>query len=223
MTQKDSNVDRPSLTPTVYVVDDEPSVGDLLRRAIARMGYVPAVFLTAKDFLAAFDPARPGCLILDVHLPDMSGLQLLDVLNERRAPVPVVFMSGRAQFAMAVHAFKAGSLDFLEKPFTIQAMEAAIQRAIDTDHKNRELAGKKTDALRKIDSLTPRERQVMELVVSGRSNKRIADELGLSQKTIEVHRANVMTKMEAPSLADLVRMVVKDAGFDIQQSEAPAD
>ncbi len=193
--------------PVVYVVDDEPSLRDLMRRIVERLGYRYVGCATAQELLAAFNPAEHGCLVIDMYLPDMHGMQLLDLIVAKKWRIPIICISGRAQFTMAVHAFKSGSIDFLEKPFTIAAMEQAIQRALEIDSKTRERTVQISETKRRLEQLTPRERQVLELVVAGRSNRLIATELGLSTKTVEVHRANVMHKMAAESLADLVKMV----------------
>jgi FixJ family two-component response regulator len=191
----------------VYVVDDEPSLRDLMRRIVERLGYRYVGCATAQELLAAFRPEEHGCLVIDMYLPDMHGMELLDLIVAKRWRIPIICISGRAQFTMAVHAFKSGSIDFLEKPFTVAAMEQAIERALAIDRKARERDDELSETKRRLGQLTPRERQVMELVVAGRSNRLIATELGLSTKTVEVHRANVMHKMAAASLADLVKMV----------------
>jgi FixJ family two-component response regulator len=204
-----------TVPPIVHVVDDEPSVCRVFERVGALIGIETKSYSTAEAFLAAHDPKRPGCLILDLHLPTMSGLELLDEIGRRQWQLPIIIMSGKAAVSQAVAAFKAGSIDFLEKPFGTKEIEAAMRHALDVDRQNRELDAKKTklEAVRseiqqRIDKLTPRERQVMDLVVAGKSNRIIAADLGVSPKTIEVHRANVMQKMEAESLAELVKMAI---------------
>lgn len=194
-------------SPVVYVVDDEPSLRDLMRRIVERLGLRYVACATAQELITAFNPAEPGCVVIDMYLPDMHGMELLDLIVEKRWRIPVICISGRAQFTMAVHAFKSGSIDFLEKPFTVAAMEQAIQKALEIDSRTRQRSGEVTEIQRRLAQLTPRERQVMDLVVAGKSNRVVATDLGLSPKTVEVHRANVMHKMAAASLAELVKMV----------------
>ncbi len=198
-------------TPTpalVRVVDDEPAIQNLFAQMGASGGFEVVAHPTGADLLEHLDDSRPGCLVLDLMLPDLTGLQLLQQLAARGCRLPVVFMSGMARVCEAVKALKLGSIDFLEKPFDLPQMLAAIQRAIQVDVARR-LAGAGTAALRdRFARLTRREAEVMEQVVHGAANKTIAAELGLSPKTIEVHRANVMRKTQAASLAELVRMHV---------------
>ena len=211
-----------AVSPIVHVVDDEPSVCRVFERVGALIEIETTSYSTAEAFLSAYNPERPGCLILDLHLPTMSGLELLDEITKRQWQLPIIIMSGKAAVSHAVAAFKAGSIDFLEKPFGTKEIEAAMRHALDVDRQTREQDAKKSkkEAVRsgiqqRIDRLTPRERQVMELVVAGKSNRIIAGDLGVSPKTIEVHRANVMQKMQAESLAELVKMAIaarEDAG-----------
>jgi RNA polymerase sigma factor (sigma-70 family) len=212
-------------TQIVHVVDDEPSVCRVFERVGALIGIETTSYSTAEAFLGAYDPDRPGCLILDLHLPTMSGLELLDEISKRGWQLPIIIMSGKAAVSHAVAAFKAGSIDFLEKPFGTKEIEAAMRHALEVDQRTREEDAKKSkqEARRsviqeRIDRLTPRERQVMDLVVAGKSNRIIAGELGVSPKTIEVHRANVMQKMQAESLAELVKMAI--AARDDETGEA---
>lgn len=204
---------------TVHVVDDEPSICRVFERVCETMGLHARSYGTAEEFLGAYDSAKPGCLILDLNLPAMSGLELLDEIQNRGWHLPIIIMSGKAEVSHAVAAFKAGSLDFLEKPFGTKDIEAAVRHALDVDRDTRARAAKtqeveavRSDIQGRIDKLTPRERQVMDLVVAGKPNRIIAEELGVSPKTIEVHRANVMQKMRADSLAELVKMSI--AGRD---------
>ena len=169
----------------------------------------------AEKFLDEYDPGQPGCLVLDIHLPKMSGLELLEEISKRDWSLPIIIMSGRAAVSQAIAAFKAGSIDFLEKPFGTKEIEVAINNALEIDRKMRAEAARsqvveaaRSEIDRRYDRLTPRERQVMALVVEGKPNRVIAEELGVSPKTVEVHRANVMQKMEAPSLPDLVKMAI---------------
>jgi len=202
-------------TAMVHVVDDEPSVCRVFERVGTLIGITTTSYSTAEAFLSAYDPSRPGCLILDLHLPTMSGLELLAEIGNRQWQLPIIIMSGKASVSQAITAFKEGSIDFLEKPFGTKEIEAAMRHALGVDAKMREqrVVDQRRDEIRseietRIAKLTPRERQVMGLVVSGKSNRIIASELSVSPKTIEVHRANVMQKMQADSLASLVKMAV---------------
>ena len=163
---------------------------------------------SAEEFLEAYDPARPGCIVLDVRMPGLSGLELQDRLREDRFAPPVLLITGHGDIPMAVRALKAGAVDFIEKPFSDQVLLERIQQALDVDAKHRGALGKLTDIERRLTRLTARERQVFAIVVTGKPNKVIASDLGLSQKTVEVHRAHVMDKMRANSFADLVKMAV---------------
>lgn len=212
---------RAVLPATVYAVDDDQSLLDLIAKVGERCGLRTVPCRTAQDFLEAYDAKQPGCLLIDIYLPDMNGMQLLDLIVERKWRIPVVMMTGRAEVEQAVHAFKAGSLDFLQKPFTLQQLEAVIRRAVDLDARWRDEDKERGDVQRRIGNLTPREKQVMQLVVAGRSNKLIAAELGLSPKTVEVHRANVMHKMGAKTLPDLVKMVVTRGGEAANEPPKP--
>lgn len=198
----------PNQTPLVHVVDDEPSICRLFERICGQIGLSSASYGKAEAFLEAYDPSRPGCLILDVHLPQMSGLELLEEISKRGWQLPIVIISGKAEVSTAVQAFRLGSIDFLEKPFARDDVEAVLRHAIELDLEHRQAAASHAEISRRMAKLTPREHQVMDLVVAGKSNRVIAEELGVSPKTIEVHRANVMQKMEADSLAALVKMAV---------------
>jgi len=172
------------------------------------------VYASAQEFLPKYAVDQPGCLIVDVRMPGMSGLELQEQLNLRGAMIPVIFVTGHGDISMAVEAMRHGAFDFLPKPFRDQDLLDRIQKAMEKDAKNRhEIA--QTDRIRQqFESLTPREREVLELVTSGKANKVMAGDLGVSQRTIEIHRARVMEKMHANSLAQLVRMVLnlKDSG-----------
>ncbi|MBK8976637.1 MAG: response regulator transcription factor [Planctomycetes bacterium] len=198
----------PRTRPTIFVVDDDAAILDLVRRVCAPIEAQIQTFTSARAFLSVVHDNVPGCLVLDYKLPDLNGLQILQQLQEREIELPVIFISGKAEVSTAVQAFKLGSMDFLEKPFDIQELHDTVKRAVARDATLRETRAKRTAIGDRIASLTPRESQVMELVVAGRANKTIAAELGVSPKTIEVHRANVMQKMQAGSLAELVQMVM---------------
>jgi len=191
---------------TVYVVDDDPGVLKALTRLLQSSGYSVAAFQSPRAFLDGHDPAAPGCLVLDVAMPGLNGLELQRRLAESGSDRAIVFISGQADIPLSVRAMKAGAIDFLPKPFDDVQLLVAIGIAIE---KNRALsetrAGKEAFAQR-LATLTSREREVLERVVFGELNKHIASELGTVEKTIKVHRARVMRKMGAASFADLVRM-----------------
>jgi FixJ family two-component response regulator len=192
----------------VHIVDDDEAVCSSLRLLLKSRGIPAASHVSAEDFLAKYDPEEPGCLVLDVRMPGMSGLELQDELNRRGAIIPVIFITGHGDVPMAVEAMQHGAADFLQKPFRDQDLTDRIQQALTTDHRNRELLREK-DAIRaRLASLSPRETQVLRLVTLGKSNKVIAGDLGVSQRTVEIHRAHLMEKMAASSLAQLVRMTM---------------
>lgn len=194
---------------TVFVVDDDEAVRTSLRLLIRSIGLPVDTFESAQDFLARFDPERPGCLVLDIRMPGMSGLELQQKLNERHAITPIVFITGHGDVPMAVEAMQAGAIDFVQKPFRDQDLIDRIHRALEKDRTNR-AALRERDAIRqRIAELTPREREVLNLVTKGCANKVIAGDLSVSQRTVEIHRARVMEKMGASSLAHLVRMVIE--------------
>ena len=190
----------------VRIVDDEPSIQDLFTRMAALGGFVPQAHLTAHSLLESLDESRPGCVVLDLVLPDATGIEVLQELARRECKLPVVFVSGMARVSEAVSALKLGSVDFIEKPFEVQDMLAVVRRAIDLDARNRRTEVDQGQLRSRFEELTPREREVMEQIVQGAANKEVAATLGLSPKTVEVHRANVMRKTNAHSLAELVRM-----------------
>ena len=193
---------------TVFIVDDDEAVRDSLSWLMQSVGLNTETFPSADSFLQGFGEDRPGCLLLDIRMPGMSGLELQNVLQERGFRLPLVVISGHADVPMAVRALKAGAFDFVEKPFNDQLLLDTVQRAIEQDREQRE-SHAQIDAWRaRLDTLTPREREVLELVVVGASNKQISSELGVSLKTVEAHRARVMDKLEADSLSQLVRMTL---------------
>lgn len=194
--------------PIVSVVDDEPTIQQLFVKLCRLEGLAVRTWTKGADFLTDFDASQPGCLVLDLNLPDMTGLQVLEQLAKRGCQIPVVFMSGLANVSQAVAALKLGSLDFVEKPFAIDDMLAAIRRAIESDRQRREAEQQQLHLRERFAALTPRETEVMDLVVQGHANKTVAATLGVSPKTVEVHRANVMRKTGASSLAELVRMKI---------------
>jgi FixJ family two-component response regulator len=193
---------------TVFVIDDDDAVRNSLRLLLKSVGLPVQACASAQEFLPAYDPRQPGCLVLDVRMPGMSGLELQQQLNLRGAIIPVVFISGHGDIPMAVEAMQHGAFDFLQKPFRDQDLIDRVQRALERDAANRAQL-QETDRIRaRWESLTAREREVLELVTEGKPNKVMAADLGVSQRTVEIHRARVMEKMEAHSLAQLVRMMM---------------
>lgn len=199
--------------PKVFIVDDDEAVRNSLRLLVKSVGLPAVTANSAQEFLATYAPADPGCLILDVRMPGMSGIELQQQLNLRGAVIPVIFITGHGDIPMAVEAMQQGAFDFLQKPFRDQDLIDRVQRALEKDRTNRAELLERARIRERRDSLTPREREVLELVASGKPNKVMAADLGLSQRTVEIHRARVMEKMGASSLAQLVRMVL-----DLQES-----
>jgi two-component system response regulator FixJ len=194
--------------PTVFVVDDDDAVRNSLKLLVKSVGLPVITFATAQDFLGAYRPEQPGCLILDIRMPGMSGLELQQQLNLRGAVIPVVFISGHGDIPMAVEAMQHGAFDFLQKPFRDQDLIDRIQKAMEKDAASRDQLRELGRIKERVDSLTTREREVLGLMTLGKQNKVMAGDLGVSQRTIEIHRARVMEKMEARSLAQLVRMML---------------
>ena len=196
--------------PIVFVVDDEPAIRDSLAMLLRSVGLATRTFESAQAFLDAFQPVPNSCLLADVRMPGMSGLELQETLRTRGLKVPVIVLTGHGDIAMAVRAMKAGAADFIEKPYNDQVLIDAVHRALAA---SREPAAAQPAADRagieaRLATLSPREREVMQLVIEGKPNKVIATRLGLSTRTVEVHRAKVMEKMQAASLAELVRMAL---------------
>ena len=192
--------------PTIYIVDDDDGMRRALTVLMTTVGYHAVPFAKPTDFLAKHDPRQPGCLVLDVRMPEMSGLEVQQQLNRSGALIPVILITGHGDIPMAVQAMKDGAFDFLQKPFRDQELLDRINAALKQDAENRAAVERLADVKARAESLTPREREVMALVVDGRANKVIAIDLGLSERTVEIHRANVMEKMGARSVAHLVKM-----------------
>jgi FixJ family two-component response regulator len=195
--------------PIVFVVDDDESVRDAVKRLIASVGLRVETFGSTREFLGGKRPDAPACLVLDVRLPDTSGLELQRDLAEANIHIPIIFITGHADVPMTVRAMKAGAVEFLTKPFRGQELLDAVQEAIAKDRLARTEQAHMTLLRTRYDSLTAREKEVLKLVASGLLNKQIGAELGTSELTIKTHRGRVMQKMEAESLADLVRMFEK--------------
>jgi FixJ family two-component response regulator len=192
--------------PIVFVVDDDPSVRDSVRNLLASVGLQVETFGSARDFLSRKRPETPACLVLDVRLPDLGGLEFQRALAESNVHIPIIFITGHADVPMTVRAMKAGAVEFLTKPFRGQELLGAIQAAIAKDRVAWSERAQMKELRASYDSLTVREKEVLRLVVSGLLNKQIGAELGTSELTIKTHRGHVMEKMGAESLADLVRM-----------------
>lgn len=193
---------------TVFIVDDDEAVRDSLAFLMQSVGLRTESYDSADSFLQAGVSQRAGCLLLDIRMPGMSGLELQGVLEERGIKLPVIFISGHADVPMAVRALKAGAFDFVEKPFNDQLLLDGVQRAIEADRQQRQSEAQLGEWRALMATLTPREREVMELVVDGAANKVIGAALGVSLKTVEAHRARVMDKLKADSISHLVRMSV---------------
>jgi FixJ family two-component response regulator len=196
-------------TATVFVVDDDPSVRGALGDLFASVGLRVELFGSPTEFLRAKLPDAPCCLVLDVRLPGKSGLDFQNELNESDIRLPIIFLTGHGDIPMSVRAMRAGAIEFLTKPFHDQDLLDAVQLALERDDAARAEARVRTMLSRRYETLTPRERVVMALLTAGRRNKQIAGEIGTSEVTVKVHRANLMRKMEAASLVDLAAMAAK--------------
>jgi two-component system response regulator FixJ len=192
--------------PAVFIVDDDDAVRRFLGGLIESVALRVEAYASAQDFLAAYEPDRPGCLVLDVRMPGMSGLELQRELVERAIDLPVIVLTGHGNVQVAVHAMKAGAIDFVEKPFDNELLLDRIQKAVAKSVRARGERIKRDEIAQRAQLLTPRERQVLDLVIAGETNKGVARRLDISERTVEIHRANVMHKMHAKSLADLVKM-----------------
>ena len=194
--------------PVVFVVDDDAAIRRSLRFLIESVGLNVETYQTAEQFLDAYDPSRPGCLILDVRMPGMSGLHLQEELMARQADLPIIIVTGYAEVPMAVRALKTGAVDFIEKPFSDQLLLERVREAIESERARRAERAERDAVTERLACLTTREREVLEGVIAGKPNKVIAAELGLGTKTVEAHRAKVMKKLKVQSLADLVRLAI---------------
>jgi len=204
--------ERPITIPTVYVIDDDDGMRRALSLLLNTVGYRTIAFANPAEFLAQFDADTHGCLVLDIRMPGMSGLELQQHLNRTGSMLPVIFITGHGDVPMAVQAMKEGAFEFIQKPFRDQDLLDRINHAIQQDAENRNTLARRADVVRRLEALTPRERQVMEMVVDGAANKVIAIDLDLSERTVEIHRAKVMEKMGARSVAHLVKLHLSLAG-----------
>ncbi len=195
--------------PTIFIVDDDAAVLTSLARLVRSAGYQAVTFSSAGEFLDRVTADTPGCLVLDVHLPELSGLDLQQALATAGHSLPIIFLTGYGDIPMSVRAIKAGAVDFLTKPCNDQDLLTAIQQALAQDRQARQAHAGVADIQQRLATLTPREREVLALVVAGQLNKQIAAALGASEQTIKVHRGRVMEKLQAASLAELVRLAEK--------------
>jgi len=192
--------------PTAYVVDDDESIRTLWRWLLESNGIAVQTFATAREFIDAYRHGGPGCLVLDLRLPGMSGLELQEYLRQRQVAIPIVFVTGHGDVPSAVHAIKGGAVDFIQKPFGYREVVQIIRRALERDAQLRERRARRSEYEERVATLSDREREVMLRVIEGKLNKVIADELEISVKTVEFHRAKVMEKMGVGSVAALVQL-----------------
>lgn len=193
--------------PTVFIIDDDEAVRRFLSGLIASVGLHVETYASAQEFLDADEPSQPGCLLLDIRMPGMSGLELQKELASRNIRIPIIILTGHGNVQVAVHAMKAGAVDFIEKPFNNELLLDRIQMAVAESVDADTTRVKQDEIAHRMELLTPREHQVLDIVAAGETNKGIARRLDISEKTVEIHRARVMEKMQAKSLADLVKMV----------------
>ncbi len=205
----------PTSEPTVFVVDDEADIRDALRMLLASVKLKVETFGSAREFLAAYDPARAGCMILDVRMPGMSGPELQEQLRANNINIPIIIITGHGDVPTAVRTMKAGAIDVLEKPFSDDLLLERVYQALGRDAATRAEQAEREKVAKRIARLTPREREVMGAIVQGKLNKVIAADLGLSTRTVEIHRARIMDKMEARSVSTLTRMVLLMEGNQV--------
>ena len=201
--------------PIVFIVDDDDSVRKALTRLVKSVDLTVETFASADDFLKRDSHNGPACLVLDIRMPGLSGLDLQDELVAAGRTLPIIFVSGHGNIPISVRAMKAGAVDFIEKPFEDQSLLDAINHSLQKDRQTKLEQAELREIQRRADSLTPREREVFALVVSGKLNKQIAFKLGTSERTIKAHRARVMKKMQAKSLADLIRLAEKVISYPV--------
>ena len=193
-------------SPTVFIVDDDAAIRFAMQALMDSVNLNHEIFASADEFLEKVGDQRPGCLVLDIRMPGLGGLELQEELIKRESTLPIIFITGHGDVPMAVEAMQKGAVDFIQKPFRDQELLDRIREALATDEERRESQQHHVEVSSRLERLTNREREVFDLVVTGKPNKVIAYELGVSQRTVEIHRARVMEKMQARSLADLVKM-----------------
>jgi FixJ family two-component response regulator len=207
--------------PIVYLVDDDEAVRDALGMLFKSIGIEHEAFGSALDFLQHYDTRRQSCLVADIRMPGLSGLELQQRLNEQRSEIPIIFITGHGDVPMAVTAMKSGAVDFLQKPFRDQDLIDRIHKALDRDGDARKGRAEREEIRARLALLTPREREVMECVARGQANKVIAMDLGVSQRTVELHRARVMKKLRLRSVAELVHAIERVGGVPASDNAAP--
>ena len=207
------------MTPTAYVVEDDESIRTLWTWLMESNGIAVRTFHSAPDFIAAYEAGAPGCLILDLRLPGMSGLELQEHLKRNQVDIPIIFVTAHGDVRTAVTAIKEGAVDFIEKPFSYRQVLSIVEKAFQRDAENRQRRARHAQAAGRIALLTDRERTVLQRIIEGKQNKIIADELALSVKTVEFHRAKVMEKMGVDSVAELVQLTL---GFSLMEAPGQA-
>ena|SRR2546421_4212524 len=193
-------------SPTVFVVDDDAAIRKAVSRLLRSAGIAVTVFESPREFLAQYDPNTPGCLVLDLAMPGFNGLQLQTVLGERGSILPIIFLSGHGDVSKSVQAMKGGAFDFLTKPVNAKNLLPAIRAAIESGAVARREQAELSEIRARVDTLTPREREVLEHVVTGKLNKQVAGDLGITEATVKMHRARVIAKMKVQSVAELARL-----------------
>lgn len=209
--------------PTVFVVDDDEDVRNALRWLIESVDLTVATYPSAEAFLASYTPRQPGCLVLDVRMPGMGGLGLLEHMRTEGIELPTIILTGHGDVPIAVRAMKSGAIDFIEKPFTDQDLLDQIQRALREDARQRSQQLERAEVTARAETLTPREREVLRRVVQGQANKVISAELGISERTVETHRKKIMDKMQARSLAELIQMTLLTRLLQAPSSSHPGN
>src|SRR5437899_13024281 len=196
----------PPAGPTAFIVDDDEAVRKAVSRLLRSSGIAVAIFSSPREFLAQYDPAAPGCLVRDIAMPDFNGLQLQTTLGEKGSILPIIFLTGQGDVSKSVQAMKRCAFDFLSKPVKDKDLLTAVRAAIERDAVARLEQAKLSEIRARLDTLTPREREVLEQVVSGKLNKQIAADLGITEATVKMHRTRVMAKMKVQSVAELARL-----------------
>jgi len=203
---------QPGHEPTVHIVDDDAGVRKALALLVCSAGLRTQTYESAHDFLDRYEPGQPGCMILDIRMPGMSGLELQQELVMRQNPIPIIILTGHGDIPMAVRAIKAGALDFIEKPFQNGTLLSLVETGLERDRAARAEYARRRDIDRRLARLTPREREVMEHLVHGALSKVVAAELGISPRTVEIHRARILKKLGVRSISEVVRMTLQAQG-----------